>query len=504
MRGDINEPQPTPRSPRREPATPRANGNGHAHWQDLDLDLNLAAFDQNDLGNARRLISRFGEKMRYVVNVGWHAWDGKRWARDDADVSVRRFAHSTAKAIFGETAHVLDRKMAEARAKWAIASGYSSRINGMLAQAEPHLALTADDLDTDPWLFNAANGVVDLRTGSLKPHNPEHLITKLSPVKYDADAACPIWEQFISEIFANDAELIAFTQRALGYSLTGITREHVIFICHGSGSNGKSVLLETVASILADYTRQCPSDTFAAKDKSGGMSNDIARLAGARLVSVVETDQERRLAEGLVKQASGGDRMAARYLNHEFFEFTPKFKLWLATNHKPRIRGTDHGIWRRIRLLPFLVTFQDADKASPGSPTKDDQLKDRLQDELPGILAWMVRGCLDWQDIGLRPPQAVEEATTEYREQQDILLGFLSDCCDIHPNFSCLVSHLYDAYKRWCTSNGDQPVSGKTFGDRLDEKGYPAHRGTHGVRSRKGLSVKQEYARSAQQDRRDD
>jgi putative DNA primase/helicase len=476
-----------PRAPSRARSSP-LNGNGH------DLDTTLAGFDQNDLGNAQRLISRYGEKLRYVVNVGWHAWDGMRWARDDGAVAVRRFAHSTAKAIISETAYVGDREAAKNRAKWAISSGYSPRLNGMLSQAEPHLALTADDLDTDPWLFNASNGTVDLRTGQLHPHNPANLITKLAPIEYDPDAQCVIWERFVSEIFANDNDLVAFTQRALGYSLTGITREHVIFICHGSGSNGKSVLLETVASILADYTRQCPSDTFAAKDKTGGMSNDIARLAGARLVSVVETDQERRLAEGLVKQASGGDRMAARYLNHEFFEFTPKFKLWLATNHKPRIRGTDHGIWRRIRLLPFLVTFQDPDKAMPGAPTKDDQLKETLQAELPGILAWMVRGCLDWQDIGLRPPAAVDQATTEYREQQDIVLGFLTDCCDLHQNYSCLVAHLYDAYKRWCAVNGDQPVSGKAFGECLDEKGYNARRGAHGARSRQGITLNDKWA----------
>ncbi len=481
--------------PRRTPgarpeSVPLPNGNGH------DLDTTLAGFDQNDLGNAKRLISRYGEKMRYVVNVGWHAWDGMRWGRDDGEVAVRRFAHSTATAIFAETAFVGDREAAKARAKWAVSSGYSPRISGMLSQAEPHLALTADDLDRDPWLFNVSNGTIDLRSGRIKPHNPRDLITKLAPVAYDAQASCTLWERFISEIYADDNELVAFTQRALGYSLTGITREHVIFICHGSGSNGKSVLLETVASILADYTRQCPSDTFAAKDKTGGMSNDIARLAGARLVSVVETDQERRLAEGLVKQASGGDRMAARYLNHEFFEFTPKFKLWLATNHKPRIRGTDHGIWRRIRLLPFLVTFQDADKALPGTPTKDDQLKETLQTELPGILAWMVRGCLDWQDIGLRPPAAVDDATTEYREQQDVLLGFLTDRCDIHPNYTTRFGDLYDGYKRWCVDNGEQPVTGKTFGDRLDEKGYLARKGTHGTRSRAGIALKPEHAPS--------
>lgn len=485
-----NHTEPQPRRNERPAQSTHSNGNGH---DELDLSFPLASYDQNDIGNARRLLARHGEQMRYVVNVGWHAWDGKRWKRDDGDVAVRRFAHETAKAIFAETAHVADRKAAEHRAKWAISSGYTPRINGMLQQAEPHVALSADDLDTQAWAFNADNGTIDLQSGTLSPHDPRDLITKLAPVQYDPDAQCPIWEQFISEIFAGDQELVSFTQRALGYSLTGITREHVLFICHGSGSNGKSVLLETIAEILNDYSRQCPSDTFAAKDKGSGMSNDIARLTGARLVSVVETDQERRLAEGLVKQATGGDRMAARYLHHEFFEFTPKFKLWLATNHKPVIRGTDHGIWRRIRLVPFLVTFQEAETAALGAPVKDDKLKEKLLTELPGILAWMVRGCIDWQEIGLVPPDAVNAATTEYREQQDRLLGFLTDRCDEHSNYSCRFGDLYTGYKHWCADNGEQPISGKSFGDKLDEKGFAARKGAHGVRYRGGIDLKPEF-----------
>ena len=453
--------------------------------------IDLSRYEQNDIGNAQRLIDQYGKHLRYVVNVGWHAWDGKRWRIDAGDVAVRRYAHRVAKAILAEVAHLADPKMQEARAKWSISSGYTARISGMMLQAEPHLALTADDLDRDPWLLTVNNGTIDLHDGTLRPHDPADLITKLAPVEFDPLALCPTWERFLESTFAGDRDLIEFMQRALGYSLTGITREHVIFICHGSGSNGKSVLLETIASILDDYTRQCPSDTFTAKDKTGsGISNDIARLAGARLVAVVETDQEKRLAEGLVKQATGGDRMAARYLHHEFFEFTPKFKLWLATNHKPSIRGTDHGIWRRIRLLPFNVTFHDPDKAEPGTPTKDDRLKDKLLAELPGILAFMVRGCLTWQATGLGSASAVDIATTAYRDQQDRIGGFIADRCDVSPSYSCKFSDLYDGYKRWCGDNGDTPIAGKTFADRLDEKGFPLLRGAHGVRFREGIALK--------------
>ncbi len=493
----IREPFDISRINQNDVYVPNGNGSAYDHEtgeilpDDALAAISLSQYEQNDIGNSRRLIDQFGEHLRYVVNVGWHAWDGKRWGLDAGEVAVRRFAHLTAKSIFAEIAHLADPKAQEARAKWAISSGYTARIAGMMLQAEPHLALTADDLDTDPWLLNVANGTVDLRTGILAPHDPKNLITKLAPVSFEPDALCPVWDDFIDGIFAKDAGLIEFIQRALGYSLTGITREHVIFICHGSGSNGKSVLLETLASILDDYARQCPSDTFTAKDKSGsGISNDIARLAGSRLVSVIETDQDKRLAEGLIKQATGGDRMAARYLHHEFFEFTPKFKLWLATNHRPGIRGTDHGIWRRIRLLPFLVTYQDADKAPSGAPIKDDKLKEKLLLELPGILAFMVRGCIEWQTHGLGSAAAVDEATAEYREQQDRLAGFIDDRCEVAPNYSCKFASLYDDYKKWCAENADTPISSKTFADRLDEKGFRPARGSHGIRMRFGIDLK--------------
>src|ERR1700722_2574636 len=466
---------------------PKPKMNGH------DLAIDLASYQQNDIGNAQRLLTRYGYALRFVVNVGWFAWDGRRWARDEGDVIARRCAQETAKAIFGELAHLANKDDLKSRAKWAISSGYSARLAAMLSQAEPHVAITVDDVDQDPWLFNCANGTLDLRTRELSRHNPEDLITKLCPVAYDAAAPAPAWTTFLEEIFAGDTDLIGFVQRGFGYSLTGITREHVLFILHGAGSNGKSVLLETIASIFADYAKQCPSDTFAAKDKTGsGISNDIARLVGSRLVSVVETDQDKRLAEGLVKQATGGDRMAARYMRQEFFEFSPQFKLWLATNHKPRIRGTDHGIWRRIRLIPFNVTFYDADKAPDGEPVKNDRLVDTFKTELQGILAWVVRGCEEWQTAGLSPAEAINEATAEYRASQDVTAAFIDDCCDIGPNDFCAAGLLYKIYKKWALDNGDVLLNSTAFGNALAEKGFGSGKGTHGVRTRKGLDIKSE------------
>jgi putative DNA primase/helicase len=460
----------------------------------------LAGFPLNDLGNAMRLITQHSAALRYVIGIGWHVWDGRRYEFDPAMIAARRLAHETARTMllqtFGQPART--KEQAEARKtliKFAISSGNANKIAGMLSQAEPHLAVAADDLDREPWPLNCLSGTIDLRTGAMQPHAQADLLTKLVPVGYDPTAVCPTWLRFLSEIFAGDEAMIAFVQRALGYSLSGSTREQVIFILHGGGANGKSVLLEVIAALLSDYASHCPAKTFVSDEIGGsGIPNDVARLAGARFVSIVETEHNKKLAEGLVKQATGGDKLTARFMRQEFFEFTPRFKIWLATNHKPRIRGTDNAIWRRIRLLPFNVTFVDKDGALPGQPVKDLDLKDKLLAELPGILNWVIAGCMAWQnDGGLKPPVAVSEATKEYRESQDIVAGFVDDRCNVDPGIECASGELYDAYKKWCVENGERTISSSEFGASLSEKGYITRKGTHGIRMRKGLNLRPIY-----------
>jgi P4 family phage/plasmid primase-like protien len=452
----------------------------------------LSHFLQNDIGNAERLRRRFGDRLRYVVNIGWFAWDGRRWQRDEDTIVARCFAQRTARAIFHECAFLTD-EARKGRASWAITSGSTSRLSAMLSEAEPHLALHPEELDRDPWLFNVANGTLDLRTGGLRPHRRDDFLTSASPIPYDPNAKCPTWERFLHEIFAGDRDLIEFVQRAVGYSLTGLTHEHVLFICHGLGSNGKSVLIEIIAAILADYAQQCPTDTFMVKDRGGTIPNDIARLRGARFVSAVETESGRRLAESLVKQATGGDRLTARFLHREFFEFVPKFKLWLATNHRPEIRGTDNGIWRRIRLILFGVTFKDPEKAGPGDLVKDDRLAEKLRTEMTGVLAWAVRGCLVWQKDGLTSPDAVSAATATYREEQDVLAHFLAERCQTAPNYVARAGDLYKNYSEWAEANGEKPISSTAFGLQLKERGFRADRGTAGVRVWLGIDLKEEF-----------
>jgi putative DNA primase/helicase len=453
----------------------------------------------NDIGNAKRLIAQHGTAMRYVVSIGWHVWDGRRYLYDPATVDARRLAHDTAREMLTHAFDMPDRNKEQSELrktliKFAVASGNTSKINGMLSQAEPHLCVTTDDLDRDPWLLNCDNGTLDLRTRELRPHSQSDLLTKLAPVSYDPHAECPTWERVMAEVFNKDNDMISYVKRAIGYSITGLTTEQVIFIMHGAGSNGKSLMLEIVASILGDYAMQCASDTFVDNNKGGGIPNDIARLVGARLVSAVETEQDRKLQEAMIKQATGGDRLTARFMRQEFFEFVPNFKLWMATNHKPRVRGTDNAIWRRIRLLPFLVIFSDPEEAKEGQPVKDFTLKDKLMKERSGILKWMVDGCIKWQEEGLRrAPKVVTEAITEYRESQDATAGFVAEYCHVAPSVHAKVGSLYKAYRNWCIENGETPLSSVSFGLALEEKGFASKKGTGGVRVRNGLTLKLEF-----------
>lgn len=464
--------------------------------EDNDGSRQPGEYVANDIGNALFLVEKYGHDLRYVLGNGWHIWDGRRYAPDLENVGAQKRAHDIS-AVLIEAARVEpNTKRRIKRLKWAISCGNSSRINGMLIQAKSYLHKKANDLDKDPLLLNCLNGTVDLRTGELRPHEQSDLISKICGTDYDPRATCPLWEKFILEIFDNDADMVGFVQRAIGYSLTGLTTEQVVFIMHGAGSNGKSVLLETIKAVLAEYVERSAADTWVS-NKNNGPSNDVARLVGARLVSVVETEHDKHLAEALVKQATGGDEMTVRLLYKEFFSFVPKFKLWFATNHKPKIKGSDFAIWRRIILLPFLVTFNDKEKMVKGQKEKDPDLKNKLIQEYPGILVWMVRGCEEWQRIGLKPPTAVTSATESYQDTQDNVSAFIRDNCWLSRGVSCEVGLLYTAYEMWCEENDEEAISSRAFGSNLEERGMPAGERTKQARLRKGIDLKEDIRTSA-------
>jgi P4 family phage/plasmid primase-like protien len=449
----------------------------------------------NDLGNAMRLLEAHRAVMRYVLGIGWHIWDRRRFRRDPESGRARKLAHDVVSDMLNRAfnARGEDAKAREKIIKFAIQCANSGRLANMLHEAEPYQSVEADDLDKDPWLLNCLNGTVDLRTGAIRPHDQADLMTKLCRASYRADAACPQWEKFVEEIFGGDTDLVGFVQRSLGYSLTGSTREQVLFIMHGSGSNGKTVLIETIQTVLGDYVKRSPADTWASKP-AGAPTNDIAALVGARLVSVVETEQDRHLAEALVKQATGGDTMTARFHHKEFFSFIPLFKLWFATNHRPKIKGSDYAIWRRIYLLPFTVKFVDADKVEGSQKVKDPDLMNKLKAEHDGILAWMVRGCLEWQRIGLKPPEAVRQATEAYQDSQDNVAGFVRDGSHQSKGLRETTKRLYAAYEIWCEEMGEEAVSKMVFAGKLDELGFLPGKRTTRERIRQGIELTLEYS----------
>lgn len=421
-----------------------------------------------DLGNSDRLITAHGKDLRYVATWGkWLIFDEAAgiWRQDKTGEIARRMK-LVARDTYKDAAAEEDAEIRKAMIAHALKmeSEPSIRRAILLAATAAPLAMTHESLDSDPWALTCANGTLNLRTGELEPSHRERMATKRTPVAFDPAAACPRFIRFLDEVFLGDRELIEFVQRATGYSMTADTREHAVFICHGSGANGKTTLLRVLEHVLGDYAMTAETQTFLSRDKNeSGPRNDVARLMGARFVCASEIGEGRRLDEGLVKSLTGGDTVTARFLHQEFFEFRPSFKLWIATNHKPHVRGTDEGIWRRIRLIPFKATF---------SPEKQDKnLIHALLAEAPGILAWIVRGCLAWQEEGLPTVTAVSTAVAEYRAEQDVLGSWLSDRCILNPAFSTANTLLYRDFSAWCERNGERPWSSKAFSMRLTERG---------------------------------
>lgn len=422
-----------------------------------------------DLGNAKKFIEDHGQIARYCAAKGkWLIWSGDRWRWDDTDKIVS-MAEDTVRRMLLDA--IPDLSNCQNSASHAIKSMARSRIDALLYLARPHLAVRMEELDTDPLAFNVANGTLNLTTGVLEPHDPSRMITKLSPVIYDPQAPCPTWLKFLADITSGDQELQSYLQRAVGYSLTGSTVEHVLFILYGSGCNGKTTFVETIRHVFGDYAKASDFSTFM-QSKPSGPRNDLAMLCGARFVTAAESEDGKQLAESFVKQVTGGDRVTARFLYGEHFEFTPTFKLWLSTNHKPAIHGTEDGIWRRIRLIPLVVRIAD-DKI-------DHQLPDKLKDEASGILNWALEGLKQYREHGLGEPVCVRNATSAYRHEEDALGRFIATRCFLQASAREQARRLYDAFRRWAAQSGEIMVTEKKFAHALAERGLNATRTTFG------------------------
>jgi putative DNA primase/helicase len=445
----------------------------------------------SDVGNAERLIANRGDDLRYCSQLGgWLYWDGKRWRQDDS-LQVDRWAKDTVRAIYTEAVAEDDPDKRHKVAAWAIQSESAHRIEAMMHLARSHVPASPDDFDADPWLLNVENGTLDLRTGELGPHRRGDMLTKLAPTEYRPEAEAPTWTAFLDRIMGGDAELIAFLQRAVGYSLTGLTGEECLFIAFGRGRNGKSKFLGAIQDTLGrDYAQQVPSETLMQKRGDRGATPGLARLKGARFAATVETGEGGRLDEAVVKQATGGDLISARYLYGNYFEFKPSHKIWLATNHKPTVRGTDEGIWSRIKLIPFEVTIPEAER--------DDKLAEKLAAEAEGILAWAIQGYVAWQRERLAVPEIVRRATQGYREAMDAIGSFIDEECVTGDEFEVAASELYAAYKEWAKLNEEYTYSQRRFGDALTERGYEVGKITSGPNKgrklRKGIGLKNGYS----------
>lgn len=451
--------------------------------EDPDDDGETARF--TDVSNAERLVSRHLDDLRYVSTWGkWIFWDGKRWSLDSGENALR-FAVSTARAMMKDAKEAMSRAVDEqdkaasdgepnrieaAREKqkwasrmidWATKSHSRPRLEAMLAVAcaDPRISIRHDQLDANKWLLNVGNGTVDLKTGTLRSHLREDLITKITPVEYNIAASAPTWKKFLQDVMDGDPELVSYLSRAIGYACTGEIRDHVLVFFHGeTGSNGKSTFLQTIHKMLGEYAMPAARKLLF-RGKSDRHPTEIATLHGKRFVTCSEIEEGQAFDEGLLKDLTGGDAINARRMREDEWRFEPTHKLFIAGNHKPRVRGTDGGIWRRIHLVPWLVNFEK---------TKDMSLPAKLEAELPGILTWAVQSCIDWQREGLAPPGGVRDATKAYREESNPLGEFVSLRCRIEPTGRVSRRALRDAYERYCRDNGEKfPIGPRPFAAKL-------------------------------------
>lgn len=441
-----------------------------------------------DAANADAIVVEQGGDFCYVPEWGkWIAWDGRRWVRVGARQRVFAAAIQIARNEHSRCASriaVLDEKIrvaalkgqkdedSEARLKieqrllkWHEQSQNASKVEAAMKVLEARLIVQLNTLNRNPMLLNVANGTIDLRTAELMPHRREDLITQLADVEWSDGAKCPTWDAFVLHAMGGDRTLVCYLQRLIGYSITGLTTEHVLAFFHGGGRNGKSTFLQAVRTMLGEYACPAPRGLLF-EDKSQRHPTEMAGLHEKRFVVGAEIGEFVTLDEAKVKDLTGGDAISVRRMNEDFWDLIPTHTLFIGGNHKPVIKGNDLGIWRRVRLIPWLVQIDEADV--------DKALPEKLRAELPGILRWAVLGCVDWQEQGLQEPETVKAATQEYRDESDTLGQFFEERCNFGDGHTCARADLRLQYEQWCTEAGHKPVGAKKIAARLREKGVTA------------------------------
>lgn len=430
---------------------PPRKGGGLLTDDDLGLSPQAPAFSEEAI--ALRFAERQCNDLRFVAAWSkWLRWDGHVWAIDDT------------LSVFNDVRRICREVAAECnRPKVAVGIASAKTVAAVerLARADRRLAATVDQWDADPWMLNTPEGTIHLLTLERRQHDRAAYCTRKTAVA--PGGSCPQWLAHLYRITCGDAELIAYLQRVFGYALTGVTIEHALFFAHGHGANGKSVTINTTAGVLGDYHRTAPIETFVAGGGGERHPTDLAGLRGARLVTAVETEEGRRWAESRIKALTGGDRISARFMRQDFFEYTPQFKLLVAGNHRPALRNVDEAIRRRLHLIPFSVTIPDAER--------DQELGERLKAEWTGILAWMIEGCRQWRTQGLKPPNTVREATDAYLQAEDAIAAWIEECCQRDKNAWTSSGELFASWTGWANRSGEPPGTSKRFGQSLEARG---------------------------------
>jgi putative DNA primase/helicase len=431
----------------------------------------------DDTGNAQRFIDMFGDKIRFNYNDNrWMIYDKIKWSYDiigyiwdlidkamESMKSEERYYENYDAENGTEILKEFRKHMKKSRNK--------NTKNALEKEAQHYVPITPNSLDHNRRKLNTPTGIIDLENFAVTPNDPLEYFTKSTAVGIKEGAKCPLWIEFLNDIFDGDKDLISYIQKAVGYSLSGLTDEQCAFFCYGTGNNGKSTFLDVIRCILGDYASNIQPETLMVRNTNSSANSDIARLKGARFVTSVEPNEGLRLNEGLLKQLTGDDMVTARKLYAEEFEFKPEFKLWMATNHKPVIRGTDTGIWRRIHLIPFTVNIP-AEKV-------DRKLKDKLMQELDGIFLWCLEGFKKYNSEGLSKPSAVVKAVEQYRGEMDTISKFLDECTVSAPCRCVKAKDLYNVYSRWCEENGEYKLTNTKFGSEV-QKRYERKRVTTG------------------------
>ncbi|MBR0703133.1 hypothetical protein JQ599_24745 [Bradyrhizobium diazoefficiens] len=419
-------------------------------------DETALAPDHSEEALALEFVRRHGNEIRYVPLWGrWLHWDARCW-----QVDHRRKVFSLARTVCRDAAttqmdasrHASARAIASAKVRAAVIS---------LVSDDPRITATVDQWDADPWLLNTPGGTINLRSGERHPSRPNDYMTRMTSVAPGGD--CQLWRQFLKAVTRDDEALQSYLQRVAGYALTGLTREQAVFFLHGLGANGKTVFINAISGIMGNYHRVTPIETFTAS-MSDRHPTELAGLMGARLVTATETEEGRQWAESRLKQLTGGDPISARFMRQDFFEFVPQFKLMIAGNHRPGLRSVDEAIRRRMNLIPFALTIKKEER--------DVKLGEKLKAEWPGILQWMIDGCLGWQKEGLAPPHSVTAATEEYLTSEDAFQTWLSECCAQGQQYWTSVGDLFAYWRGWAEANGEFPGTAKRFSQRLQAHGF--------------------------------